>query len=477
MAGSRKSRSSDLGARVERELAREVPRGARLTLALSGGIDSAVLLDLLAPRAARLGLRLACLHLNHGISANAADWARFCRRLAARYGVPCRVKTLDLAPYRGRGLEGAAREARYAALRAERADFVALAQHLDDQAETVLLQLVRGAGVPGLAAMPAARPARGGGGPRLIRPLLGVTRAEIEDHARAQGLEWVEDESNRDDAIARNLVRRRVLPLLAELNPAAAANLARSARHLGEAAGLLADLAAIDAERCVADGGIAVAALRDLGAARARNVLRWFLAKHGVKAPASVRLDEMLRQASRAGPEGALRFDLGDGTLRGFRGRLRVVPPLPPAPPNGFEATWQGERVWRVPQLGGVLRVRPARGAGLRAAAVREGRLTLRLRRGGEALRPRPGGPRRTVKRLLQEGGVPPWDRMRLPLVYVDDALACVPGIAVAAELQAGPRRSGLVIEWAPDQPRTARASRPARGGSKRSKPAKRVLK
>jgi len=449
-----------------------VPRGARLTLALSGGVDSAVLLDLVAPCAARLGLRLACLHLNHGISPNAASWARFCRRLAARYGVPCRVRILDLAPYRALGLEGAAREARYAALRTERADVVALAQHVDDQAETVLLQLVRGAGVPGLAAMPAASRARGGQGPRFIRPLLGVARAEIEAYARARGLEWIEDESNRNDAIARNFVRHRVMPLLTELNPAAAANLARSARHLGEAAELLADLAAVDAERCAAQGSITVAALHGLGAARAKNVLRWFLGQHGVKAPSSVRLDEILRQAASARVDRALHFDLGDASLQRYRGALWVVPPLPPAPPKSFEATWRGKRTWRIPELGGVLRLLAARGAGLRAAAVREGPLVLRPRRGGEALRPRAGGPRRTVKRLLQEGGVAPWVRARLPLAYLNGRLASVPGVAIDADWQAARGEAGLVLEWTP-LPASGRSDAPQRS----PKSVKRVLK
>lgn len=426
-----------------------MPRGARLTLALSGGVDSAVLLDLLAACAGRRGLRLSCLHLNHGISPNAAAWARFCRRLAARYGVPCRVKKLDLAPYRALGLEGAAREARYAALRAERADFVALAQHLDDQAETVLLQLVRGAGVSGLAAMPVARRARGGTGTRLVRPLLGVSRAAIEAYARARGLEWIEDESNRNDAIARNYVRHRVMPLLAELNASAVANLARSARHLGEATELLADLAALDAEQCVAHGGIAVAALRRLGAARARNLLRWFLQQHGLKAPSSAQLDEMLRQTTGAGADRAVCFDLGTATLRRYRGALWAVPLLPPAPTKGLQVKWPGgATTWHVPEFGGVLRFRSVRGAGLRSAALRKGRVTLRARYGGEALRPRGGGPRRTVKRLLQEADLPPWDRLRLPLVYVDGCLACVPGIAVDAEWQAGPGAAGVVLEW-----------------------------
>ncbi|MCC6610590.1 MAG: tRNA lysidine(34) synthetase TilS [Burkholderiales bacterium] len=440
-----------------------MPRGARLTLALSGGIDSAVLLDLLAADAGRRGLRLACLHLNHGISPNAAAWARFCRRLAARYGLRCRVRKLDLAPYRALGMEAAAREARYAALRAEHADFVALAQHLDDQAETVLLQLVRGAGVPGLAAMPAVRGAGNGTGPRLVRPLLGVPRAAIETYARARGLEWIEDESNANDAIARNYVRHRVMPLLAELNVGAADNLARSARHLGEATALLADLAAIDAAQCALDGGISIAALRRLGGARARNLLRWYLQQHGLRAPSSVQLDEMLRQATSARTDRAVHFALGAATLRRYRDALWAVPPLPPPPPKDFQAKWPGGMApWHVPDFGGVLRFRSGRGAGLRSAALRKGRVTLRARSGGEALRPRAGGPRRTVKRLLQEAGVPPWERQRLPLLYVDGRLACVPGVAVDAEWQAEPGEIGVVLEWTPVPLAPARARRRA---------------
>lgn len=449
-----------------------MPRGARLTLALSGGIDSAVLLDLLAARASRLGLRLACVHFDHGISPHAPAWARFCRRLAARYGLACRVRTLDLAPYRKLGREGAARAARYAALRAERTDFVALAQHLDDQAETVLLQLARGAGVAGLAGMPAAS-SPGRHVPRFVRPLIDVTRAEIAAYARARGLEWVEDESNSDETLARNLVRRRVLPLLAELNPAAVANLGRSARHLGEAAGLLAELAVIDAERCLARDRLDVAALNALGAARARNLLRWFLQRHGVAPPPSVRLDEILRQAAHAGADRAVAFDLVGAKLHRYRGTLRLVPPLPAIPPASFEAVWTGARTWRVPELGGVLRLAPARGAGVRAEAVRRGRLTLRTRRGGEALRPRATGPRRTVKRLLQESGVPSWERARLPLVYVEGALACVPGVAVAAELQAGPGEPGFRMEWMALAPGNAAPA----AASKAVKRAKHVLK
>ncbi len=450
MANSRKRKSSELGEHLDRELARYVRPDARLTLGLSGGIDSAVLLDLLAERAARF--RLSCLHVNHGISPNAAAWARFCRALAADYGLPCRVTKVDLSPYRSLGREGAARAARYAAFAAERADFVVLAQHRDDQAETVLLQLLRGGGLPGLAAMPAATERREGARPALLRPMLDVSRDDITAYARARGLRWIEDESNTDETLARNFLRRRVMPLLQELNPTAGANLARSARHLAEADSLLGALAAIDAEECMAQGRLRVDALRRLGAARARNLLRWFIRRHGLEVPGSAALDEGLRQVIDARSDASLRLDLGGAALRRHRGTLWLVAPEA-AKPRNDRWIWHGERVWRLPELGGVLRVGRVKGDGLRAAAAEAGEVTLRRRLGGERIRTRRGGPRRTVKKLLQENGVPAWERASLPLVYCDDDLVCLPGLAVEAGWQAGPGESGLRFVWEPSRP------------------------
>jgi len=447
MASSRKRKSSELAKHVDRELARSVPRGARLTLGLSGGVDSTVLLDVLARRSSRYGL--ACLHVNHGISPNAAAWARFCRHLAAEYGLPCRVKKVDLAPYRSLGREGAARAARYAAFDAERTDFVVLAQHRDDQAETVLLQLLRGAGLSGLAAMPVVSRARGASRPVLLRPLLDVPRADIEAYARERGLQWIEDESNVDEGLARNFVRRRVMPLLRELAPAAGANLARSARYVAEAEALLGELAAADAATCMEGDRLRVDVLRRLGGARARNLLRWFVRAQGLEVPGGAAADEMLRQVLDARSDAALRFDLGGASLRRYRGMLWLVPRAAAVPGSG-DWIWRGERVWRLPELGGTLRVGRVTGAGLRAAAAEAGQVTLRRRAGGESMRPRIGGPRRTVKRLLQEHGVPPWERESLPLVYCNDELVCLPGVAVEAAWQAGPGERGLRIAWEP---------------------------
>ncbi len=366
MASSRKRRSSDLVESVAAQLARHVPRGARLTLALSGGVDSIAALDILARLAPAHPFALDCLHVNHRISPHAGAWARFARAAARAYGLRCSVRTVDLAPYRRLGVEGAARAARYAAFTRAGGDFLVLAQHRDDQAETVLLQLVRGAGVAGLAGMAAARPA---GGPTLLRPLLGAARAEIEQYARDRGLKWVEDESNADERYARNLVRRRVMPLLGRLNPAAAANLARSAAHLAEAHELARALAVLDAHETMRDGRLSAAALARLLPARARNLLRWTIAEAGLRAPDAARLDEVLRQLVSARVDAGVRIALDGALVMRYRDAIWLVP-AQAAPPAGFRARWDGRRAWHLPELGGTLRFKPATGVGMAARAL-----------------------------------------------------------------------------------------------------------
>ena len=449
MASSRKRRQSEPRERVAAELARHVPRGARLTLALSGGVDSIVALDILAGLAPAHPFALECLHVNHGLSPNAGGWGRFARAAARRYGLRCTVRTADLAPHRRLGVEGAARAARYAAFARARADFVVLAQHQDDQAETVLLQLLRGAGLAGLSGM---APARAGGderAPALLRPLLGVSRAEIERYARRRGLEWVEDESNADERFARNFLRRRVMPLLAELNPAAGANLARSAAHLAEGQALARSLAEIDARGTLRDGRLSVAVLAALPRGRAKNLLRWAIAAARVAPPDASRLDEMLRQLVAARTDAAVKIALDGAEVRRYRDSVWIVP-LQPPPPPGFRARWDGRSALRLPELRGTLRFKATIGRGMKASALAAGMVEVRLRGGGEQFQPDPGRPRRLLKTLLQEIGLPPWERERLPLVYCGEKLVAVPGIGIAADVAAAPRERGWALTWTP---------------------------
>src|SRR5215831_19561698 len=218
MGNSRKPSSSDLPERVAATLAPAISPGAHLVLGLSGGVDSVALLVALAELAPGLRFSLRTVHVNHGISPNAASWAAFCSGLCARLAIPLQLEAVDIAPFRDLGLEAAARKARYEAFSRIDADFLVLAQHRDDQAETLLLRLLRGAGLRGLSAMAPLR-AHAGTRARLMRPLLDVPRAEIEAYARDLGVKWIEDESNADTVRARNFLRHEVLPLLEKQFP------------------------------------------------------------------------------------------------------------------------------------------------------------------------------------------------------------------------------------------------------------------
>jgi tRNA(Ile)-lysidine synthase len=458
MASSRKSKppsADSIDATVSRALRPLLFPGARLVLGLSGGLDSMVLLEVLRRVAAPLGFSLACLHVNHNISPNARRWAAFCARCCKRHGIALALHEVDLAPYRAEGLEAAARRARYAVYAGQAdADFIVLAQHLDDQAETVLLQLLRGAGVKGGAAMPLIRQqgrgGKGAGAPAILRPMLALTRGQIEAYARANKIKWVEDESNADTRYDRNFLRHRVLPVLGQAFPAYRVTLARAARHLAEAGLVLDQLAEADAKRTVKGNRLELAVLRRLGLARAKNLLRWLLQRQGAIAPEADRLQEGLRQLFDAGDDAAVHVVLGTSELRRYAGYAYLLPVLTD-PPADFHHTWDGRREWLLPELGGTLRFARRQGAGLACARVREAGLELRLRQGGEKLRLHAKGSTRSLKNLLQEAQLPPWERERLPLIYCARKLVAVPGLGVTSGWEAGAREPGWVIRWRPE--------------------------
>lgn len=450
MANSKKLPRSkpDLLPCVAAFLHHHISPGARLVVALSGGVDSVALLDLLARLRRPLQLKLGAVHVNHQLSPNASQWERFCRKLCRARRVPLRVARVVVQ--RGDSLEDAARRARYRVLAAQRAAFVALAHHRDDQAETLLLQLLRGAGVKGLAAMPEVRAGGGAAAPQLLRPLLDVSRSEIERYAAWRGLEWVEDESNADVYYDRNFLRREVLPLIERRYPAARATLARSARHLAEASGLLDELAALDAAEAVHSCTLDVGLLRRLGKSRAKNLLRFFLARQEMAMPSAARLDEILRQVVGARRDAAVAMRIGDRELRRFAGRLHAI--APGSPPPTWQRAWNGRRGMALAELGGKLVFAPARGRGISRRAMVKGRVELRLRSAGERLRPDCRRPRRNLKALYQAAGVAPWERARLPLIFIDGVLAAVPGVGIDCAFQAQAGEPGYEPHWIIDR-------------------------
>lgn len=422
-----------------------VPRGARLCVGLSGGVDSVVLLDVLVGLASQQGWRLSALHVNHQISPNAGRWAAFCRTMCRDYGVPLRVVKVTVS--RGDSLEAAAREARYAAYRAQPAEFVVLAQHLDDQAETVLLQMLRGTGVKGLAAMPVARADSVRPGLTVLRPLLGATRRDIEAYAAERKLAWIEDESNRDPYYLRNFLRLEVLPRIETRVPDYRNALSRAATHMAEASQLLDELARIDGAGTLSGETLAVAALQTLPAARARNLLRYFLTSRGVAMPDARRLGEALRQVTTAKADARVCVRMGAHALRRYAGALHVTQ-LQVHVPHDFACRWCEERRLPVPELKATLEMRRARGAGIDVARLLAKPVVLRLRRGGEKLQPDAARPRRPVKDLFQELKVPPWQRERLPYLWSGGRLVWVAGLGIDCAFQSGKGVEGVVPRW-----------------------------
>jgi tRNA(Ile)-lysidine synthase len=281
MASSRKLKLSSLPIRVEEILRGQIEPGNHLIVALSGGMDSVVLIDLLSKLSAKMQFTLSAVHIDHGISVNSNGWTQFSRKLCRSLSIPLKTTKLKLKRGPGVNLESVARDARYQVFSSLRADYVVLAQHLDDQAETLLLQLLRGSGARGLSAMPMVRSQSTGIGdhastpsPRILRPLLEIPQSEIESYAEEHQLSWIIDESNADTSFDRNFLRHEILPILGERFPSYRTTFMRTSRHLSEASSLMDELAESDSERCTLSGKIQVEGLRTLTLPRAKNLLR-----------------------------------------------------------------------------------------------------------------------------------------------------------------------------------------------------------
>lgn len=445
MAASRRSPPADgLREAVAAALAR-VPasRGSAL-VALSGGRDSVALLHAAQAAARQCGVRLVAGHVHHGLSTHADAWSAFCAALCTERGIPLCTQHVAVPLGERRSVEASAREARYAALaemaRAQDVALVLLAQHADDQAETLLLQLLRGAGPRGLAAMPGERIIDG---IAFARPWLALTRAAIDAYVAAQGLRYIDDESNDDHRLRRNAVRQQVAPVLRRLG-GYPMTLARAAAHQAEAACLLDELAAIDAGSATSGCALRQDALTALPEHRARNLLRWFLRGCGLRAPGTARLEAMRRQL--VGARGDARVCLRhDGREIGVsHGRIVVHPRAPAC----FDRLWHGEDVIALPH--GTLRLLPERGGVLDRERLFAQPVEIRARRGGERFCVGPGRPRRALKLVLQDAGVAPWDRAALPLVFAGDVLAAVPGVGVDPTFHAAPGGIGWHLVWQP---------------------------
>ncbi len=444
MAASRKPPSNNaVQAAVADSLGRHVAPRSRVILALSGGRDSVVLLHAVQALRGNFPFDLRALHVHHGLSPHADDWAAFCARLCAEHAIELAIQRVHIAPDDPSGIEAAARSERQRVFAAQDADWLLTAHHQNDQAETLLLQLLRGAGPKGLASMPEARH-RQGWRAACLRPLLHVPRTSLHDYALTHQLAWVEDASNQALRFRRNALRQCVLPELDAHFPGAVATLARAAGLQADTAGLLDDLARLDAAAAIQVDRLDCTALAALSDRRACNLLRYFIETRGHSMPSARRLNEALHQLLQARRDARVCLDLGSIELVRFRGGAYLVPARPaPAEP----VCWQGEAVLHLPAAAATVRFEATVGDGLKRDALEAAVVTLGVRQGGERLRLHPGGPHRSLKNLLQEQAIPPWRRDQLPLLWCDGRLAWAAGIGLDADLQAGAGEAGIRVQ------------------------------
>ncbi len=396
----------------------------RWHVGLSGGVDSSVLLQLLCDWCQHNAAPpLVAIHVNHSLQADADKWQQHCEGLCRGLQVPLLCLAAEVTAA-GRGLEDAAREARYGLFeqQLQAGEVLFLGHHADDQVETFLLRLLRGAGVQGLAAMPVTRPLGRGS---LVRPLLQQPRSRLEACASQRGLSCVEDPSNSDTAMDRNYLRKEILPLVAARWPGYRQTVVRASAHIGDAAAQLAR--AVPAPPTVysvmGDPGIALSQLSSGGPGEAAMALRHWLRAADLPAPDRAALDEFLRQLGDAAASGKPRLHCSAYVLQRFRDGLYLLPGIEGGAPGDHSLSLAIGESLALPD-GGRLWLAPAPGEGLRLAPGEQLEITWRL--GGERCRPRGRAGSASLKKLLQESDIPPWWRDRVPLLSLDGELLAV---------------------------------------------------
>ena len=396
----------------------------RIAIALSGGLDSVVLLDTICKNPQRSSAtEIWVFHIHHGLQKPADQWLEFCLKLAKKYRVQFDFRLLHLDPSLG-NVESRARAARYEALaelcEEHHIQELVLAHHQNDQAETVLLQLLRGAGVAGLSAMPAQRPLKAGHYQvNILRPLLDQSRSELEAYAKKRRLKWIEDPSNRDMGYRRNAIRKKVMPHLLQIQPEALRNISRSATLLAEAQTLLDRLAVQDGKSIIEKGALKLESLRLLhqrDAAAANNLIRYWLKTHQLAMPSLERLESWWQDLSKVGRDAQLEWIHDESQICLWRGLLQVIHPQ--VGQWIFKAVPQGSQKLGLP-------------ADWLVQSKERGQITQRDRVGSEKIQIAAKSPRKSLKNLYQECAVPPWQR-QLPLLYVGDDLLAVAHVGVS---------------------------------------------
>ncbi|MFZ6871092.1 tRNA lysidine(34) synthetase TilS [Undibacterium sp. Di27W] len=427
-----------------------------LAVGFSGGLDSTVLLDLAVKYCRRAQISLHAFHIHHGLSPHADDWLVHCQAICVASGIHFHAERIHVARDSGDGVEASARKGRYQALGRMSEDagtpLILTAHHQDDQAETLLLQLLRGSGVAGMSGMDVCHRAPnlfGHDKVMLGRPLLSEKRTTLEAYARQQGLRYIEDESNTDQRYLRNALRHSVMPILEGLSPGYSERIARSATHFQAAQDLLLEVAEQDFNSCSHETGLAIAAMRTLSPARRDNLFRYWFARAGVRMPTTSRLKEMQSQLFDGREDARITVQHDTIAIHRYQNVVYLsAQKAEIAEENCLqEFAWQGQDSIHFPEFAGSLYFDQSE-HGLDASWLQSQTLVLHLRRGGERLKLAENRSTRDMKGHYQSLKIPFWQRERLPYVSIGKDLLFAAGVGMQSRFCQDKPGSCISLRW-----------------------------
>ena len=420
----------------------------RFIVAYSGGLDSHVLLHAMVALCEKLNGELHAVHINHALNSDSKKWSEHCKLQCSGLGIPFVSVTIDAQHKSGESPESAARKSRYSAFESllQEGDCLMTAHHQDDQAETLMLQLMRGGGVHGLSAMPEQRTLKKG---VHIRPLLGFKRADLLQYAKDQNLSWIEDPSNVEIDFMRNYLRHEVMPQLRKQWPGSSQTISRSALLCSDASRLIDEVAADDlsAVKTADKNVISLEKFVVYSEHRQRNILRYWFVVLGLNQPNMKHIQQIMKNILTASEDRNPLVSWSGVEVRRYRGRMYAMKKLQPFD-SKTEKQWDVDSHVDLEIAGGMLCAEKAEGQGLDYALCSEGEVTVKFRRGGERCRVAGQVHHTELKKIFQQRAVPPWWRNRIPLIYINNELAAIAGLLVCDEFSVKAGQTGLSLSW-----------------------------
>jgi len=429
-----------------KDILSEYPDAETCWIAYSGGLDSHVLLHVLASIQNKIKLKLIAVHINHGISNDADLWVKHCQRICEDLVIEFQTFSVDLSHKSDKGTEAFAREKRYEVLGnlISSHDLLLTAHHMDDQVETILLQLMRGSGPDGLVGMPQAREFSKG---ILLRPLLDYSREKIRDYALSESLSWVEDESNKSNKYDRNFLRNRIIPELITRWPGALKTIQRAARHQAEARSLINEISRCDLD-VVCESiytKVDISRFNNLSGIRKKNVLRAWIKKNKLDMPDAQIIEKIIAEVIHANTDRNPCVKWKGGEVRRYRGYLYIMKLLP-AHDVGLRKLWDLDESLKL--TSGYLKAVSGKGSGIKKDMLSNDIVEIRYRQGGEQIRPSGRVETHELKKLFQAQGILPWLRDRIPLIYHKNELIAVADLWVESKYAATEDEATWQIIW-----------------------------